>query len=49
MGRLILERGSDKAGDSWATDIVLAEAALDPGPGYRGFRFLIAAYVLLRP
>ncbi len=48
MGRLILERGSDSAGDSWATDIVLAEAALDPGPGYRGFRFLIAAYVLLR-
>ena len=48
MGLLILERGSDSAGDSWATDIVLAEAALDPGPGYRGFRFLIAAYVLLR-
>jgi hypothetical protein len=39
MGRLILARGPDEAGDSWLTDLVLSEAALDPGPGYRGFRF----------
>ncbi len=49
MCRLILARGADAAGESWATDVVLSEAALDPGPGYRGFRFFIAAYVLLRP
>ncbi len=49
MGRLILERGPEAAGDAWTTDLLLSEAALDPGPGYRGFRFLIAAYALLRP
>lgn len=49
MARLILERGPEAAGDAWTTDLVLSEAALDPGPGYRGFRFLIAAYALLRP
>jgi hypothetical protein len=48
MARLILERGSKAAGDAWIVDMVLAEAALDPGLGYRGFRFLIAAYALLR-
>jgi HEAT repeat protein len=48
LGRLILARGPDAAGEDWTTDIVLSEAALDPGPGYRGFRFLIAAYALLR-
>ena len=48
MAALILERGDAAAGDCWVTDVVLSEAALDPGPGYRGFRFLIAAYVLLR-
>jgi hypothetical protein len=49
MGRLILLRGSAVAGDAWSTDLELAEAALDPGLGYRGLRFLIAAYALLRP
>jgi HEAT repeat protein len=49
MGRLILARGSAGAGESWSTDLELAEAALDPGLGYRGLRFLIAAYVPLRP
>jgi MFS family permease len=49
MARLILGRGSTEAGEAWVTDVVLSEAALDPGPGYRGFRFLIAAYALLRP
>ena len=48
MGRLILARGPDEAGDPWLTDLVLSEAALDPGPGYRGFRFFISAYFLLR-
>jgi MFS family permease len=48
MGRLILERGAAGAGEAWQTDLALAEAALDPGPGYRGLRFLIAAYCLLR-
>jgi HEAT repeat protein len=49
MARLILAPGSDDAGASWPADVVLSEAALDPGPGYRGFRFFIGAYVLLRP
>jgi hypothetical protein len=55
MGRLILGRGSASApipatdADSWITDVLLSEAALDPGIGYRGFRFLIAAYALLKP
>ena len=57
MGRLILARdpaggagrATGKPDDSWTTDLVLSEAALDPGPGYRGFRFLIAAYALLGP
>lgn len=49
MGRIILARGPGAAGEAWTTDIVLSEAALDPGPGYRGFRFFIAAYSLLRP
>ena len=48
MGTLILARGADEAGESWSTDLELSEAALDPGLGYRGLRFLIAAYVLLR-
>lgn len=48
MARLILERGSSGS-EAWVTDVLLSEAALDPGPGYRGFRFLIASYVLLRP
>jgi len=48
MGTLILARGADEAGESWSTDLELSEAALDPGFGYRGLRFLIAAYVLLR-
>jgi len=38
-----------EAGEDWSTDLELSEAALDPGPGYRGFRFLIGAYRLLRP
>ncbi len=49
MSRLLLERGPEAADDYWTTDLLLSEAALDPGPGYRGFRFLIAAYALLRP
>jgi HEAT repeat protein len=48
MGRLILARGAARAGESWSTDLELAEAALDQGLGYRGLRFLIAAYALLR-
>ena len=52
MAKLILERGAAsgaaRAGESWPVDLELAEAALDPGLGYRGLRFLIAAYVLLR-
>lgn len=49
MGRLILARGSDAAGEAWPVDLVLAEAALDPGLGYRGLKFLVAAYAVLRP
>lgn len=48
MGRLLLERGMDKAGKDWLTDVVLSEAAIDPGAAYRGFRFFMAAYFLLR-
>lgn len=48
MSRLILARGSDAAGKAWPVDLVLAEAALDPGLGYRGLRFLVAAYFILR-
>jgi HEAT repeat protein len=48
MGTLILARGADAAGDSWPVDVVLAETALDPGLGYQGLRFLVAAYFLLR-
>jgi HEAT repeat protein len=48
MGTLILARGAAEAGESWSTDLELAEAALDPGLGYRGLRFLIAAYCILR-
>jgi HEAT repeat protein len=48
MGALILARGADAAGDSWPIDVVLAETALEPGLGYRGLRFLVAAYYLLR-
>jgi hypothetical protein len=48
MAKLILERGAARAGESWPVDLELAEAALDPGLGYRGLRFLIAAYALLR-
>jgi HEAT repeat protein len=48
MSTLILERGADAAGSAWPVDIVLAEAALDPSSGYRGLRFLVAAYCLLR-
>jgi hypothetical protein len=49
MSRLILARSSAEDGESWSIDLVLAEAAMDPGIGYRGLRLLIAAYVLLRP
>jgi HEAT repeat protein len=49
MSRLILARSSAEEGESWSIDLVLAEAAMDPGIGYRGLRLLIAAYVLLRP
>ncbi len=42
MGRLVLEVGSDQA-----AEVVLAEAALDPHLGYRGFRFFLASYVAL--
>jgi MFS family permease len=49
MGALLLSRGAARAGESWSSDLALAEAAVDPGLGYRGLRFLIAAYVLLRP
>lgn len=39
----------DEAADqARSTDFVLAEAALDPGLGYRGLRFFISAYALLR-
>jgi HEAT repeat protein len=48
MSTLILARGSDSAGKAWPVDMVLAEAALDPGLGYRGLRFLVAAYFILR-
>lgn len=48
MGRILLARGPDRAGAAWAADVVLSEAALDPETGYRGFRFFIAAYFLLR-
>jgi MFS family permease len=48
MGALILARGPAEAGESWSNDLELAEAALDPGLGYRGLRFLIAAYCVLR-
>ncbi len=49
MGRLILKRGAAGAGEGWPTDLALSEAAVDPGLGYRGLRFLLAAYALLRP
>jgi predicted MFS family arabinose efflux permease len=42
LARLILETGVDAG-----VEIVLAEAALDPSLGYRGFRFFMAAYVAL--
>jgi MFS family permease len=48
MARIILARGAAEAGEDWPTDLVLSESALDPGLGYRGLRFLIAAYALLR-
>ena len=48
MAKLILGRGAAEAGESWTVDLGLAEAALDPGFGYRGLRFLIAADALLR-
>jgi HEAT repeat protein len=55
MGRFILLEGlgsgiSDPAAadQSAAADLVLAEAALDPYLGYRGFRFFIAAYAALK-
>jgi MFS family permease len=48
MGRLILARGPAHAGESWSIDLALSEAAIDPGLGYRGLRFLVAAYYLLR-
>jgi hypothetical protein len=48
MARLILARGAAEAGDRWSVDLELAEAAIDPGLGYRGLAFLIAAYVLWR-
>jgi HEAT repeat protein len=49
MCRLILSRGPSEAGDSWPIDLALSEAALDTGFGYRGLRFLLASYALLRP
>jgi HEAT repeat protein len=48
MAKLILSRGANGAGEYWSVDLALAEAALDPGLGYRGLGFLLAAYVLLR-
>ena len=48
LSRLILARGADAAAGAWPVDLVLAEAALDPGLGYRGLRFLVAAYFILR-
>ncbi|MGO8694691.1 MAG: HEAT repeat domain-containing protein [Rectinemataceae bacterium] len=44
MNALIL---GDREGSS-AADLVLAEAALEPELAYRGFRFFIAAYAVLR-
>jgi HEAT repeat protein len=42
MGRLVMAVGADPS-----AEIVLAEAALDPSLGYRGFRFFIAAYCVI--
>jgi HEAT repeat protein len=46
-GRRRRGAGVDRADDA-GLDVVLAEAALDPGLCYRGLRFLIAAYALGR-
>ncbi|MBL8965949.1 MAG: MFS transporter [Spirochaetaceae bacterium] len=42
MGRQVLGLGADPG-----VELVLAEAALDPNLGYRGFRFFLASYVVL--
>jgi HEAT repeat protein len=56
MGRLLLtgkrkartrkSRSGPSSAEDAALGMILAEAALDPGIRYRGFRFLIAAYAL---
>lgn len=42
MARLVMDTGRDPA-----SELLLAEAALDQGLSYPGFRFLLAAYVAL--
>jgi hypothetical protein len=42
MARLVMDTGRDQA-----DELLLAEAALDQGLSYPGFRFLLAAYVAL--
>jgi HEAT repeat protein len=48
MAKIILDPGPGAAGERWPVDLALAEAAVDLGLGYRGLRFLVAAYAILR-